>query len=200
MALRSNDALVDYLIQHDRVRSDRVEEAFRKVDRKRFVTEQYEDRAYEDTPLPIGHGSTISAPHMVAEITELLEVQPHSSVVEIGSGSGYQLAILAELTDAEVHGIEIVEDLVRRSEQLLHGYDNVQVHHGSSIDAVTGDFDRVLFSCAVDSLDMATGRLSDGGILVAPVQQNVSQVLTRYRNGERTTHGFVRFVEYENED
>jgi len=197
MALRSNDALVDYLVKQKRIHSDRVEQAFRAVDRKRFVTEQYEERAYEDTPLPIGHGSTISAPHMVAEITELLEIRPDSSVVEIGSGSGYQLAILSALTDAEVHGIEIVEELVDRSEQALHGRENVQVHHGSSIDTVSGDFDRILFSCAVDSIDHATGRLREDGILVAPVQEEVSQVLTRYRNGERTTHGFVRFVEYQ---
>lgn len=192
----SNRELVDYLKRRGRIRSPEVEQAFRNVDRGNFVPDGQENRAYEDTPLPIGHGSTISAPHMVAENTELLEVEKGSRVAEVGSGSGYQLAILAELTDSSATGVEIVEELVNRSREALQPWPNAGVVSGSGLEPLEGDFDRVLYSCAVKSFEAAENRISDGGVIVAPVETGGGQVLKKYRGGEVTEHGSVRFVSF----
>ncbi|MFB6208025.1 MAG: protein-L-isoaspartate O-methyltransferase [Candidatus Nanohaloarchaea archaeon] len=115
--METNDGLVDKLVERGHIESEKIEEAFRNVDRADFVPEKYRDNAYTDTPLPITGGATISAPHMVAMNTELLNVKEEDRVIEIGSGSGYQLAILSHLTDGEVIGVEIIEELVRKSRE-----------------------------------------------------------------------------------
>ncbi len=191
----SNDAMVDYLRANGRIETDRVEEAFRNVERADYVPENYRDQAYQDHAVPIGDGATISAPHMVAINTELLEVEEESRVLEIGSGSGYQLAVLSELA-REVTGVEIKEELVKRSRQALEGRENVRVLHGSGLDAVEGDFDRILYSCAIDSLERAKDRLEEGGIIVAPVSRGRIQRLKRFRDGKTEDHGAVRFVDF----
>ncbi|MFB6076746.1 MAG: protein-L-isoaspartate O-methyltransferase, partial [Candidatus Nanohaloarchaea archaeon] len=89
--------LVDRLAERGILESDRIVAAFRAVPRADFVPEEQQDRAYMDRPLPIGHDQTISAPHMVAAMTELLDPRPDVTVLEIGTGSGYQAAVLAEL-------------------------------------------------------------------------------------------------------
>lgn len=185
---------MDYLLETGRIETERVEEAFRSVDRKEFIPEKYREEAYRDKPLPIAREATISAPHMVAENTELLEVEENSKVLEIGSGSGYQLAIISELAE-KATGVEINPELVEKSRKNLENWKNTEVVEGNGLEAVDGSFDRVLFSCAVDDLQEAVERLKEGGIAVAPVKKNRSQVLTRYRNGEFSTHGRVRFVE-----
>ena len=153
--MESNDELVDYLVERDYIKSDKVEEAFRKVDRVRFVNPEYREQAYYDRALPIAGEATISAPHMVAENTELLEIESDSRVLEIGSGSGYQVAILAELTDKEVVSVEVIEELVRKSKDRLREKENITIHHGNGFGPVEGDFDRILYSWAIDSFEDA---------------------------------------------
>lgn len=195
MQLESNDELVDFLVRMNHIESERVEEAFRNVDRKKFVPEDKQGQAYLDTPLPIAGGATISAPHMVAMNTELLEVEEDNRVVEVGSGSGYQVAILSELAD-EVHGVEIITELVDKSRERLEDRDNVEIHEGSGLEPVEGKFDRILYSCAIDSLDRGRKRLREDGIIVAPVNADRGQILKKLKNGEVEEHGHVRFVPF----
>lgn len=108
------------------IRDKRVIDAMLKVPRHLFVPEDMREYAYDDSPLPIGRGQTISQPYIVALMTELLAIGPESKVLEIGTGSGYQTAILAEIAK-EVYTVEIIEDLHRRAVELLRslGYTNV---------------------------------------------------------------------------
>lgn len=193
--MNSNDALVDHLKQRGRIETAEVERAFRAVDRAEFIPKEQEPRAYRDHAVPIGHDATISAPHMVAINTELLELEPGNRVLEVGSGSGYQAAILAEIA-AEVVGVEIVEELVERSRKALEGRGNVEILHGSGLDPVEGRFDRILYSCAVESMEPAKEHLEEDGVIVAPVESGWRQVLKRYREGKVESHGGVRFVDF----
>jgi protein-L-isoaspartate(D-aspartate) O-methyltransferase len=195
----SNRKLVDSLVSRDYIESESVEKAFREVDRARFVPESRIDEAYNDYALPISDKATISGPHMVAINTELLSVQEGDDVLEIGSGSGYQLAIISELTGqkGKVTGVEIEEELVQRSRERLSDRENVSVIHGSGVKPVEETFDRILFSCAIDSIEPFLSKLKDDGVLVAPVNEGSSQVVKRYDNGEVSTHEKVRFVEFQ---
>lgn len=198
--MENNDELVDRLVERGHIESERVEKAFRNVDRSDFVPEKHRNKAYVDTPLPIAGGATISAPHMVAMNTELLDVQKSNRVIEIGSGSGYQLAILSELTGEEVIGIEIITELVEKSRKRLSERQNTRILEGSGFEPVEGKFDRVLYSCAVESLEEARKHLKEQGMAVAPVYANGSQVLKKLENDEITEHGLVRFVPFVDND
>jgi protein-L-isoaspartate(D-aspartate) O-methyltransferase len=193
------ETLVNKLKDRGSIKSKQVEDAFLRVDRAVFVPEKYRMSAYEDRPLPIGEDATISAPHMVAINTELLDVKPDSKVVEIGSGSGYQAAIIAELAE-KVVGIEINQELAEKSKKNLEnaGIENVEIRYGSGLDAVNGIFDRILFSCAIspERFDQAKERLAQNGVLVAPVEENGGQIIKKYSDGETTEHEKVRFVGY----
>lgn len=194
--MNSNEELVNLLVDRGYIESEDVEDAFRKVDRANFIPEEYRHRAYADRPLPIAEEATISAPHMVAKNTELLEVEEDSSVVEIGSGSGYQLAILSELA-GEVLGVEIEEELAQKSRKSLSDRENVTVLEGSGFGPVDDRrFDRVLYSCAVESFDETRKYLEEGGMAIAPIKTGTGQVLKKLRDGEVTDHGRVRFVPY----
>lgn len=202
----SNRELVDSLVSRGYIESESVEKAFREVDRARFVPESRIDEAYNDYALPISDKATISGPHMVAINTELLSVQEGpceigalDDVLEIGSGSGYQLAIISELTGqkGEVTGVEIEEELVQKSRERLSDRENVSVIHGNGVKPVEETFDRILFSCAIDSIEPFLSKLKDDGVLVAPVNEGSSQVVKRYDNGEVSTHEKVRFVEFQ---
>ena len=196
--MESNDKLVDHLIERGHIQSDRVEEAFRTVDRKNFVPEEYRDRAYVDAPLPIAGGSVTSAPHMIAENTELLDPGEDDRVIEIGSGSGYQVAILAELVDSEVVGVDVIKEVVENSRERLD-YENVTIYHGNGFNPVEGKFDRILYSCAIDLFDEAREHLKDEGIAVAPMYIDGTQMLRKLEDGGTTSHGAVRFMPYKEE-
>lgn len=194
------EELVEHLQQRGILETDRIIDAFRTVPRERFVQEEYESHAYSDTPLPIGGEQTISAPHMVAHMTELLDPQPDDRVLEIGAGSGYQAAILAEIVD-EVITIEIVEELAQQARDRLEPYDNVEVIHG---DGSTGyhdaaPYDKILYTAASPHRppEDVFDQLADQGMLIAPVG-NTHQSLNVYKkqNGEITEepHYGVRFV------
>ena len=155
------------------VRDPRVLAAMEKIQRERFVPPDQAARAYDDTPLPIGEGQTISQPYIVAYMTELLDVQPGHRVLEIGTGSGYQAAVLGELA-GEVYTIEIVSRLAKEASATLAalGYSNVHVKDG---DGYAGwpehaPFDRILVTAAPEEIPKPLlEQLAEGGRLIAPV-------------------------------
>jgi protein-L-isoaspartate(D-aspartate) O-methyltransferase len=164
------------------VRDARVLEAMRRVPRHRFVPDGMQALAYEDHPLPIGHDQTISQPFIVAWMTEALAATPQSRVLEIGTGSGYQAAVLGEIA-AEVYTIEIVEPLARRSRVVLAelGYRNVHVRHGDGYKGWPdkAPFDAIMVTAAPEEVPPPLiEQLAMGGRLVIPVGGRGMQQMT----------------------
>ncbi len=155
------------------VEDERVLEAMRSVPRHLFVPKGLQNRAYNDNPLPIGEGQTISQPYIVALMTELLEPQPGDRVLEVGTGSGYQAAVLSPLVQ-EVYSIEIKELLYRQATETLKelGFENVHTRHG---DGYYGweeaqPFDGIIITAAVDHVPPPLlAQLVDGGKIVLPL-------------------------------
>ena len=198
---RVRDRLVERL-RANGIRDERVLNAVRTVPRHLFVDEALESRAYEDTALPIGHGQTISQPWVVATMTEtLMEVQP-SKVLEIGTGSGYQAAILAAL-GLEVHTVERIGELLRTARKRFRQLGmNIRTKHddGRIGWAENGPFDAILVTAAAPALvEALTAQLAPGGVLVAPVGAASGQSLLRlYKDADgvvsQQTIGSVVFV------
>lgn len=178
---RVRDRLVERL-RGNGISDERVLNAIRTVPRHLFVDEALATRAYEDTALPIGHGQTISQPWVVAKMTEaLMQVEP-TKVLEIGTGSGYQAAILAAL-GLEVHTVERIGELLRTARKRFRqlGMNIRSKHDDGRIGwAENGPFDAILVTAAAPALvDALTEQLAPGGILVAPVGPASSQSLLR---------------------
>lgn len=175
--------------------------AVRSVPRHAFVPEAHRAEAYDDHPLPIGEGQTISQPYIVALMTELLDPQPGDRVLEVGTGSGYQAAVLAELVTA-VYSIEIVEPLAEESAARLTalGYDNVTVRAGDGYRGWPDEapFDAVIVTAAPGHVPKPlTEQLKDGGVLVIPVGDKEQSLLRITRTGnafKRESVIPVRFV------
>lgn len=148
--------------------------ALQAVPRHKFVPEKYIDQAYEDHPLPIGYGQTISQPFLVGWMTELLDLKPGETILEVGTGSGYQAAILAELGYREVYSIEIIPELAETAAARLKelGYTNVHIRQG---DGYYGwpeyaPYDAIVVTAAPDHLPgPLTDQLTEGGRLVIPI-------------------------------
>jgi uncharacterized protein len=188
------EAMVEQQIARRGVTDPRVLDAMRKVPRQWFVPPDQASRAYDDRALPIGRGQTISQPYIVAYMTEALRVAPGHRVLEIGTGSGYQAAILGELA-REVYSIEIVSALAARASATLKslGYAHVQVRDG---DGYAGwperaPFDRILITAAVQMIPQPLlDQLAPGGVLVAPVgSQGQTQWITV---AEKTATGVIQ--------
>lgn len=150
-----------------------VLEAMANVPREEFVPEAEQAHAHEDNPLPIGYGQTISQPYVVAFMTEALQTKPGDRVLEVGTGSGYQAAVLARLVK-EVYSIEIVEELARRATETLArlGCDNVRVRGGDGYRGwpEAAPFDAIVVTCAPDHVPQPlVDQLADGGRMVIPV-------------------------------
>jgi protein-L-isoaspartate(D-aspartate) O-methyltransferase len=193
--------MVERQIEARGLTDERVLEAMRKVPRHEFVPPNLRASAYEDRPLPIGHNQTISQPYIVAVMTDLAEVDAESRVLEVGTGSGYQAAVLAELV-AEVYTIEIVEPLAKEAERTLDrlGYRNVHVRHGDGYQGwpAAAPFDAILVTAAAPTVPPALlEQLSVGGRLVIPVGDRAQrlEVHTRTSSGVSVDRSFpVRFV------
>jgi protein-L-isoaspartate(D-aspartate) O-methyltransferase len=165
--------MVEQQIAARGVKEERVLGAMAKVPRHEFVPPDEIDQAYDDHPLPIGFGQTISQPYIVALMTELLEVEPGEKVLEIGTGSGYQAAVLAELTD-RVYTVEIIPELARAAAHRLDrlGYEDVTVRTGDGYLgwSENAPFDAIIVTAAPDHVPPPLlQQLADGGRLVIPV-------------------------------
>lgn len=183
------------------IKDPRVIQAMLTVKRHLFVPTHSRNQAYEDYPLPIGEGQTISQPYVVALMTELLALKGRERILEIGTGSGYQAAILAELAK-EVYTIELLAPLARQAEKLLKelDYKNIQVKSG---DGFLGwpefaPFDGIIVTCAPEKIpEPLLAQLAENGRLVIPVGTYVQELkLVRKRKGRTTVTDIVpvRFV------
>lgn len=169
------------------IRDRRVLDAMLAVPRECFVPEAYRDSAHADRPIPIGLGQTISQPYMVGNMLEALECEPDCTVLEVGAGSGYQAALLGELC-AEVWAVEIVPELAQRARAVLCdlGFDNVHVVTGDGTEGLPerAPFDRIIVAAGAPSVpEPLLGQLADGGRLVMPVGDRVSQRLVVVERG-----------------
>jgi protein-L-isoaspartate(D-aspartate) O-methyltransferase len=186
-------AMVESTIRVRGVRNEDVLRAMGAVPRHRFVPREYQDEAYHDHPLPIGRGQTISQPYVVAWMTELLDLRPGDKVLEIGTGSGYQSAVLAELGFVDVFTVEIVPELARAAAARLRdlGYSRVRV---AERDGRLGwpdyaPFNGIIATAAPERVPQPlVDQLAEGGRLVIPVGPEMSyQSLWKYvkgKNGE----------------
>jgi len=180
-----------------------VLQAMRKVARSRFVAPKYRHVAYSDQPLPIGFGQTISQPYVVAFMTQALQLSSEDVVLEIGSGCGYQSAILAEIVKS-VYAVEVIEQLVRRSERTLAelGYSNIYVKRGNGREGwqQKAPFSHILVAAASRNIPKALlKQLSVGGKMILPLGSSVwSQnlvMITKTRRGHQQHKILpVRFV------
>jgi len=168
----ARERMVEEQIKARGITNPEVLAAMAKVPRHRFVLEEYLSQAYAERALPIGYGQTISQPYIVALMTELLELKPGDKVLEVGTGSGYQAAILAELT-TYVYTVEIIEALGKRAAAVLRelGYDvHVRVGDGYYGWEEHGPFDAIIVTCASSHVPSPlTRQLKEGGRMVIPV-------------------------------
>jgi protein-L-isoaspartate(D-aspartate) O-methyltransferase len=164
------------------IKNQRVLDAFYKVQRHRFVPEEIRNSAYSDFPVPIGRGQTISQPYIVALMTEYLDLSGQEKVLEIGTGSGYQTAILAELTK-EIYSIERFEELSKNAWAILNefGYTNVslKVDDGTLGWPESAPFDRIIITAASPRIPLPlTEQLKENGKFILPLGENTTQILT----------------------
>jgi len=186
--------LVDGLIRRGYATKREVAEALRKVPREEFVPTPLKGEAYVDTPLPIGSGQTISAPHMVAMMAEALDLRPGQKVLEVGGGSGYHAAVTAELVSPGGH----VFTVERLPELVGFAHDNIaRTGYSDSVTVILSDgsvglpseapFDRIFVACGAPAVpEPLKSQLKDGGLMLVPVGGRMYQDLVRIeRRGER---------------
>ena len=177
---RQREEMIKFQIEARGIKDKKVLAAMKKVKRHLFVPPGLRNFAYYDQPLPIGQGQTISQPYVVALMTELLLLKGDEKVLEIGTGSGYQAAILAEIA-GEVYTIEILPVLAQSSERLLDqlGYKNIKVKCGDGYQGwpEQAPFDAIIVTCAPPNIPQALiDQLADGGRLVIPLGEEVQEL------------------------
>ena len=197
------EEMVDSQIKARGISNMDVLEAMRSVPRHEFVLEQYLSRAYTDQPLPINHGQTISQPYIVALMSELLEIQEGQRVLEIGTGSGYQAAVLAEL-GVDVYTIEIIPELAQEARERLNRLGYTEIHTKTADGYFgweeNGPFEAIIVTAAPDHLPQPlANQLAEGGRLIIPIGPvGAFQTLWLFEkiDGElqATNMGGVRFV------
>lgn len=189
---KARESMIRKQITGRGIRSPQILNAIYRVPRHWFVPRTYRSRAYEDHPLPIGAGQTISQPYMVAAMTYLLQLSGNENVLEIGTGSGYQAAVLSLLARS-VHTIERHPQLAQRARQLLEdlGYSNVRVHFG---DGSLGwpeaaPYQRILVTAAAPQIpEPLLEQLDENGLLVIPVGGQEGQDLQRWKKVSRKVY------------
>lgn len=207
---RARELMVEQQIKARGVADPRVLEAMRVIERHLFVPEALWHQAYADCPLPIGHGQTISQPYMVAAMTETLALEPDHRVLEIGTGSGYQTAILARLAK-EVYTVEIVKELSLAARRALHrmGFRNIRfrIGDGNAGWPEFAPYDRILVTAAAETMPQAlVAQLADRGRIVVPIGQGVQTLTLGVKYGDRLVQRglmscvFVPFVQPVDQD
>ena len=197
-------AMIENQIIDRGVSDERVIKAMNDVPRHLFVKESLRDLAYSDGPLPIGHNQTISQPYIVAYMTEILQPDTHHIVLEVGTGSGYQAAILSKLVN-HVYSIEIIPELGKEAANRLDklGYDNVTVKIGDGYNGWEehSPFDRIIVTAAPEQIPKKlVDQLKSGGLMVLPVGKTSfgqdMRVVKKDKTGQVTTQETipVRFV------
>jgi protein-L-isoaspartate(D-aspartate) O-methyltransferase len=186
---RERERMVSQQIEARGVKDPKTLEAMRSVPRHLFVPPELAGQAYDDHPLPIGHGQTISQPYIVAFMTEALHLKGDETVLEVGTGSGYQAAVLAEIAE-RVHTIEIVEPLAEESARRLKelGYTNVEVRAGDGYEGwpEAAPFDAIIVTAAAPRIpDPLKDQLADGGRLIIPVGDAWQELVVLTREGDR---------------
>ena len=194
--------MVEQQLKARDIKDERVLAAMGKVPREAFVPPESRAVSYEDGPLPIGYDQTISQPYIVAFMTEQLRLKPSDRVLEIGTGSGYQAAILAELA-SEIYSVEIVEPLARAAEATLQrlGYTNVHLKIGDGYKGWpdAAPFEAIIVTCASDKVPQPLiDQLKDSGRMIIPVGERFAQqlYLLEKKNGQLKESATlpVRFV------
>jgi protein-L-isoaspartate(D-aspartate) O-methyltransferase len=201
--------MVDSQIKSRGIKDKATLEAMETVPRHLFIPEYLWGQAYRDGPLPIGNGQTISQPYIVAYMTSLLEAEKEDRVLEIGTGSGYQAAVLSQIVDS-VFTIEIVEELANSARETFRklGYDNIWVKHG---DGYFGwpehaPFDKIIVTAAAEKIPpLLVEQLNEGGKMIIPVGPEFSVqylILVEKKNGKvkETNMLPVRFVPFTRDD
>ena len=196
--------MVEEQIKGRGIKDPSVLKAVSTVKRELFVPEKNRDLAYSDRPLPIGHNQTISQPYIVAYMTEQLQVEKDQKVLEIGTGSGYQAAVLAELVN-HVFTIEIIPELAEGAEKVLNktGYDNITIRTGDGYKGWPDQapFDRIMVTAAPEEIpEKLVQQLANDGRMIIPVGANLFMqylwLIKRDKNGKITKEKIlpVRFV------
>ena len=167
------DHMVETQIQARGIKDEKILRAMRKVPRHVFIPEDMKSHSYNDEPLPIGEGQTISQPYIVAYMTEILQLKDHDVILEIGTGSGYQTAVLAEIVD-KVYSVEVIDGLSVRAQTILQklGYKNIhfKVGDGSQGWEEYGPFDKIMVTAAPSRIPRALqNQLKVGGRMIIPV-------------------------------
>ena len=184
------------------VNDPKVLDALRTIPRHMFVPDEYKNFAYEDRPLPIGHGQTISQPYIVGLMTDLLDLNPDDKVLEVGTGSGYQAAVLAHLVN-NVYSIEIVEPLAESAQQVFTRleYQNIHTKVGDGYKGWPdkSPFDAIIVTCSPSHIPQPLiDQLAEGGKIIIPVGERFTQelVLATKKNGKLRKKDVipVRFV------
>jgi protein-L-isoaspartate(D-aspartate) O-methyltransferase len=195
------ETMVEIQIKARGIKDDHVLKAMDKVPRHKFMPEAMRKYAYNDEPLPIGKGQTISQPYIVAYMTEVLELTDKDKVLEIGTGSGYQAAVLAEIAQ-EVYSVEVVEELARRAQDILRGegYENICFHTG---DGTFGwkkhaPYDAIMVTAAPSRIpEKLQEQLKINGRMIVPVGDTFQELvlIIRGKNKFKTKKLLpVRFV------
>lgn len=195
--------MIDTQLRARGIRDQRVLDAMEAVPRHRFVPAEVERQAYDDHPLPIGYGQTISQPYIVAFMTEALKLEPTDTVLEIGTGSGYQAAVLARLA-GQVYSIELLPELADRARRTLaeEGYTNVQVMAGDGYQGWPehAPFTKIIVTAAPEEVPPALiDQLAVGGTMIVPVGPQMGhqelRLLTKTPRGVVAERSLaVRFV------
>jgi protein-L-isoaspartate(D-aspartate) O-methyltransferase len=182
--MNTNKDLINELIKSDYLNTLRIIHAFEKVKRADFVPPEAEGEAYENFPLPIGHGQTISQPATVAMMLEKLQPEAGNKILDIGSGSGWQAALLAEIAGnrGKVFGLEIKDDLIDFSKKNLAKYDfnNLEILKGNGWEGLPehAPFDRIIVAASAESIPLALKQqLKIGGRLVIPVGRDLQDII-----------------------
>jgi protein-L-isoaspartate(D-aspartate) O-methyltransferase len=199
----ARERLVDRLVSEGRIDRESTARAMRAVPRHEFVPADRRGSAYADRPLPIGEGQTVSAPHMVAVMTDELALDPGDRVLEVGTGCGYHAAVTAEVVgDGDVYSVEFEPSLAERARETLSrlGYD-VAVRTGDGHEGWPGHapYDAAYLTCAPAEVPEAVvEQVRPGGRVVAPVGEGRQRLVVLHRRADggvdREDHGGVRFV------